>query len=407
MVRRAKERAIIVIVKNFRFMSKLRSKLLKVFLILAMVGLSIRWIYEQQPVPVIQAAGPVVISFENTPLFNVSNLLPGDEVGKLISIINNSGSSLLIGIRAKKVEEIPTIPGLSQVLDVVIKDAPSSGSQVYYGQGSSVGSKTMKDLFGEATSINPINLSAIAVDGSADYQVIVKMQESAGNEYQESMLKFDLIMMVDDEPIILPKECQFMANQITEVITGTEGNDRIRGSAANELIMGLGGNDRIRAGSGNDCIVGGKGQDHINAGSGMDVILGNEGDDKLDGHSDDDIIYGGPGNDRLRGKHGNDQLYGGQGDDYLEGHADDDQIYGGKGNDEVDGGGGNDRIYGDEGHDYLWGSSGDDTIFGGDGDDQLIGRSGSDVLVGDGGNDEAIGNSGVDTCEAEMMVGCE
>ena len=85
------------------------------------------------------------------------------------------------------------------------------------------------------------------------------------------------------------------------LVSGGDGNDRIRG--------GLG-NDTINGDSGNDIIFGYDGNDRLNGGMGNDSIHGGNGNDTLWGES---------GNDRLNGGDGNDVLFGGQGTDYLVG----------------------------------------------------------------------------------------
>jgi len=164
------------------------------------------------------------------------------------------------------------------------------------------------------------------------------------------------------------------------VITGTAGNDKIKGTNAADLIFGLGGNDSIKGKRGDDCIFGGDGKDRIKGGKGNDTIDGGDGNDRIYGNRGDDTISGGDGNDRIRGGSGNDSIDGGAGDDVLRGH---------KGNDTIDGGDGNDRIHG---------GSGNDSIDGGAGDDVLRGHKGNDTIDGGDGNDKINGNRGTDTC---------
>lgn len=89
-------------------------------------------------------------------------------------------------------------------------------------------------------------------------------------------------------------------------ITGTDGNDRIRGTEGHDHLDGGAGNDRIRAEGGRD------------------ILYGGAGNDKLDGGQNSDKIYGGEGNDILIGQGGSDVMVGGDGSDYLKGGAGDD-----------------------------------------------------------------------------------
>lgn len=88
---------------------------------------------------------------------------------------------------------------------------------------------------------------------------------------------------------------------------------------------------------------------------GDDILTGTEGDDRIDGDAGNDLIYGYGGDDRLLGNTGNDTLYGGDGDDVLDGARGDDHFYGGPGADLQIGGLGSDTYY------YNMGD-GDDSI---------------------------------------------
>lgn len=94
--------------------------------------------------------------------------------------------------------------------------------------------------------------------------------------------------------------------------------------SSHALVSGGDGNDRIRGGLGNDT---------INGDSGNDIIFGYDGDDRLNGGMDNDSIHGGNGNDTLWGESGNDRLNGGDGNDVLFGGQGTDYLVGGKGAD--------------------------------------------------------------------------
>lgn len=164
----------------------------------------------------------------------------------------------------------------------------------------------------------------------------------------------------------------------SEMISGTDGVDRING---------LGGNDTIRGAGGNDI---------INGGAGVDFLYGGLGNDTLDGGVDNDFMYGDEGNDTMRGGLGIDTMFGNDGNDTM---------YGGLDGDILNGGAGDDVIYGGDGvtvggvldpedpvavallDDNINGGSGNDILYGGGGWDALAGMSGHDILVpGTGGN---------------------
>ncbi|MBF1298717.1 MAG: type 1 secretion protein [Neisseria sp.] len=94
--------------------------------------------------------------------------------------------------------------------------------------------------------------------------------------------------------------------------------------SSHALVSGGDGNDRIRGGLGNDT---------INGDSGDDIISGYDGDDRLNGGMGNDSVHGGNGNDTLWGESGDDRLNGGDGDDVLFGGQGTDYLVGGKGAD--------------------------------------------------------------------------
>jgi len=94
--------------------------------------------------------------------------------------------------------------------------------------------------------------------------------------------------------------------------------------SSHALVSGGDGNDRIRGGLGNDT---------INGDSGNDIIFGYDGDDRLNGGLGNDSVHGGNGNDTLWGESSNDRLNGGDGNDVLFGGQGTDYLVGGKGAD--------------------------------------------------------------------------
>jgi serralysin len=166
-------------------------------------------------------------------------------------------------------------------------------------------------------------------------------------------------------------------------------NDRsntVRGTTGDDFLPGLGGNDRIFGRQGNDRLDGGR------------------GNDRLFGGSDNDTLLGGSGNDRLAGEAGNDRLLGGSGHDLLEGGGGNDRLDGGLDSDLLVGGGGNDSLVGGSGSDALRGGSGDDRLDGGSGRDILNGGLGTDFLIGGSNADAfrfstALGSSNIDTIQ--------
>jgi len=91
-------------------------------------------------------------------------------------------------------------------------------------------------------------------------------------------------------------------------LTGTLGDDRIRGSIDDDLVDALAGNDRILALFGSDRVDAGEGNDVVRGDQAPDTILGGPGNDRLYGDMGADRIVGGPGRDRLSGGHGIDRI---------------------------------------------------------------------------------------------------
>ncbi|WP_263618059.1 pre-peptidase C-terminal domain-containing protein [Pseudooceanicola nanhaiensis] len=197
---------------------------------------------------------------------------------------------------------------------------------------------------------------------------------------------------------------------VTELISGTTGDDSLIGTAGDDSIVGYAGDDTLGGGS--------AGHDTLSGGEDDDLIWGGSGDDSLDGSNGNDRLWGGWGEDTIYGGHDNDVIGGGGGDDFLDGGYGNDTIYGDGGNDRifayygddlVYGGAGNDYVYGHLGNDTLFGNEGNDTIVGVTGNNRLIGGNGSDIVRGGYGRDTLFGNDGNDYLEAssgdDLLIG--
>jgi Ca2+-binding RTX toxin-like protein len=163
---------------------------------------------------------------------------------------------------------------------------------------------------------------------------------------------------------------------VIENVLGGDGNDVLRGNAADNVFSGGLGADQIDGAGGSNTVVevrdsdflltnvaltigmeinkvtnvqvvrltGGEGNNRIDASAfsvgsvtlygmgGDDVLIGGTGNDVLDGGEGNDSLYGGAGNDLLLGRNGNDILNGGADLIFLP-VGDDDQLVGGFGND--------------------------------------------------------------------------
>jgi Ca2+-binding RTX toxin-like protein len=98
--------------------------------------------------------------------------------------------------------------------------------------------------------------------------------------------------------------CGKTIDKFDNVIDGTEGRDKLEGTALNDLIRGFSGDDAIEGSSGNDCLLGGAGNDKITGGAGNDMIDGGAGNDKIIGGAGNDVIDGKTGFDSCNGSSG-------------------------------------------------------------------------------------------------------
>ena len=90
------------------------------------------------------------------------------------------------------------------------------------------------------------------------------------------------------------------------LVSGGDGNDRIRGSLGNDTINGDSGDDIIFGYDGDDCLNGGLGNDSVHGGNGNDTLWGESGNDRLNGGDGNDVLFGGQGTDYLVGGKGAD-----------------------------------------------------------------------------------------------------
>jgi RTX calcium-binding nonapeptide repeat (4 copies) len=84
-------------------------------------------------------------------------------------------------------------------------------------------------------------------------------------------------------------------------MTGTAGNDILKGAGGNDILTGGVGNDTLEGRDGNDQLFGGAGNDTLDGGRGSDILAGGDGDDTLIADAEDNIanITGGAGTNTL------------------------------------------------------------------------------------------------------------
>jgi predicted extracellular nuclease len=103
----------------------------------------------------------------------------------------------------------------------------------------------------------------------------------------------------DHDPLVVGIDLDERCWGLTPTITGTEGDDVLRGTNGRDVVMGLGGDDVLNGDNADDVLCGGAGEDTVAGDNGADVLLGGLGVDALDGGAGDDTLVGGPGEDTL------------------------------------------------------------------------------------------------------------
>src|SRR5215203_1268941 len=93
--------------------------------------------------------------------------------------------------------------------------------------------------------------------------------------------------------------CTITGSGGDNVLRGTSGSDVICGRGGNDVLLGERGADKLYGGGGNDALLGGPGKDLLVGGSGNDAHSGGDGEDRLDGKDGDggDALNGGAGGD--------------------------------------------------------------------------------------------------------------
>jgi len=299
------------------------------------------------------AIGDLTVVWETDPLFNETNIAPGFTKTKNVNVVNGAPSFRPVGVRGILTSDTGS---MSSVINIEIK----AGAATLYNN-------SLAQFITDSGGPDGIFLSNLSAGDNTDYDFIVTFASSAGNEFQNQTIIFDLQIGISIE---LPDACDQIDLLPTPII-GTSKAETLTGTPGNDLIMGLDGADKINGNGGDDCILGGTGADSINGNNGNDVIFGEDGADSINGNYGNDLLVGGNGADTLRGENGEDHLIG-------EGDAD-----------------------------TLDGGNNNDLLEGGNAADSMRGGNGNDTLTGGAGSDYANGNAGIDTCVAETKRECE
>lgn len=117
--------------------------------------------------------------------FNATNMLPGDSAEKDISITNNEDVPRIIAIKGELVEEEKDFAG---ILDIEITQGAAF---IYGGPGDP---KKLDDFLADSSAPNGIILFPLDPDETAAFNVKVHFPSSAGNEYQNAKVIFNLFL---------------------------------------------------------------------------------------------------------------------------------------------------------------------------------------------------------------------
>lgn len=241
------------------------------------------------------AAGELVVSFDTQsgkPMFDMQHMVPGEYASRNVTVYN--GSTIPQTVRVRGV--MTSVTGAFD--DALAISIRAERTVVYTEQPLS---RFIKD----SASIDGVVLSSVPTGQKVKYTVTVRMYESAGNQFQSKRLSLDILFGTSED--VLPQCARIQLDG--QLIYGSDGSERLKGTNRNDLIVAKGGNDSIDGKGGDDCIVatsgnkivyGGKGNDIIVLGNARGIVFGDEGGDVLIG-TRQSILNGGLGLDVCRG----------------------------------------------------------------------------------------------------------
>lgn len=172
---------------------------------------------------------------------------------------------------------------------------------------------------------NPFEGSVVTDNGDGTKTVTIELNQASLESIQDGKFSY----FVQDDHDVLSTKLDINGFKPAEKQVGTDSDDTLDGkSQITDIIFGRGGDDKIDGKSGDDCLYGNNGDDIIFGGSGDDYAYGGNGDDEVNGGSGNDYIWGGRGDNVLNGGSGNDTISldsnsqnkvdGGSGDDEIK-----------------------------------------------------------------------------------------
>lgn len=161
----------------------------------------------------------------------------------------------------------------------------------------------------EDSAIGTVVGTLSTTDADADETFIYQLLDDAGGRFAldganlvvADVLDFETattrqvtVRVTDSAGLVYDETFTIAVNDILEgaVITGTDGDDLVRGTIASEgLARSTEAADEISGLAGNDVLYGEGGDDIIDGGTGNDTLDGGTGDDTMSGGADDDTYY--------------------------------------------------------------------------------------------------------------------
>lgn len=142
-------------------------------------------------VPLAFAQSGVDIQFQDDPLFNEANFLPGDSVTRWVKVVNNMESSVSIAAEAINYDGFPNagdVPSndLSRALNIVIRE--KEGSNVY-------GKTTLFDFYQNGQTY----LSDVLSNETKEYEFEISFPEEKGNDWKGKTTYFDIIVGIQGQ----------------------------------------------------------------------------------------------------------------------------------------------------------------------------------------------------------------
>jgi len=176
---------------------------------------------------IVRAETPMNLSiqFENAPLFNEANFMPGDSVTRWTKVANNTTNTQPIGVRATNFANPLPSDDLARALNIVVR----KGSTDLYG--GSLGNKTLAEFF----AAGEIKLEDLAGSANAQYDFVISFPAEKENEWQLKRTGFDIVMGIFGEPYNPPKP---PVTDDPPITYGGGGGGGGGGSCANEIIEG-------------------------------------------------------------------------------------------------------------------------------------------------------------------------